>query len=144
MFAVFTAFTGAGTLAAGYLSGGSGDYRPPLLLAAAILLTLSITRALWLPTEKGAVVEDKPARGQSGTALEAGKVDKAEDKAPPPSNKLRPRPRRKLWLFALFLALISGAFALTGSFLNVIVKFRLDWADERVSQLLAANGIILF
>ncbi len=142
MFAVFTAFTGAGTLAAGYLSGGSADYRPPLLLAAAILLTLSITRALWLPPEKRAVVEDKHTSEQNGTALEAGKADQAEDKAPPQSNKLRPR--RKLWLFALFLAVISGALALTGSFLNVIVKFRLDWADERVSQLLAANGIILF
>jgi len=145
MFAVFTAFTGAGMLAAGYLAGGGGDggaYGTPLLLAAAILLSLGVLRAAWLPSEKRRDAAEDKITAPPGGAPQETRVPSCESAETPATAKIGLR--RKLWLFAFFLALISGSLALTGSFLNVIVKFRLDWTDGSVSQLLAANGLILF
>lgn len=42
------------------------------------------------------------------------------------------------------MALLGGAIAITGSFLNVIVKYRLNWMDDKVSILLAVSGVVLF
>ncbi|RKP48862.1 MFS transporter [Cohnella endophytica] len=129
MFAVFTAFAGAGTLAAGNISvvmATGGGYRNQLLLACLVLLVLGTIRGLWLPSEKRTSSEKANLRKTERLKLK-GKL-----------------PGKTIWLFSSFLALLGGAFALTGSFLNVIVKFRLDWTDDKMSLLLAANGLILF
>ncbi|WP_372632700.1 MFS transporter, partial [Cohnella sp.] len=101
MFAVFTAFTGAGMLAAGDLAGGGGDggaYRTPLLLSAAILLSLGVLRAVWLPSEKKrAVAEDKPVAPPGGAPQET-LVLSGEPEETPATAKIGLR--RKLWLFA--------------------------------------------
>ncbi|MFC5407457.1 MFS transporter [Cohnella soli] len=131
MFAVFTAFAGAGTLAAGRMSGiGGGEganYRIPLLIAAGLLIVLCIARGTWLPAERRS-----PASSDAGRTWQG--VPRWKDM----------KPGRSAWVLSLFVALLGGAFALSGSLLNVLVKFRMDWTDDRVSLLLAANGFVLF
>ncbi|MGM1049592.1 Predicted arabinose efflux permease, MFS family [Paenibacillus uliginis N3/975] len=131
MFAVFTAFTGLGTLAAGYIAKGfegSRGYEVTLLLTALVLVLHGVIRAFWLPTERKRSQEEAIEKSPSGGfSILMAKISSGT-----------------LWLFAVFTALLGGSIALTGSFLNVIVKFRLDWMDDQVSLLLAINGIVLF
>lgn len=132
MFAVFTAFTGAGTLAAGYLPNraDSGEgYGLTLLLAALVLVIHALVRGLWLPRERRTI----------------GAAGKAETVRGASSPRFRDRlPSGTLWLFSLFMMLLGAAIVITGSFLNVIVKYRLGWMDNQVSVLLAVGGAILF
>ena len=130
MFAVFTAFTGLGTLAAGYIAdgfeGGRG-YEITLLLTGLILVLHGMIRAFWLPPESK--LPDGPS-----SAADSGRLSGATARIFSGT----------LWVFAVFMALLGGSIAMTGSFLNVIVKFRLDWMDNQVSLLLAIGGIVLF
>ncbi len=138
MFAVFTAFTGAGTLAAGYLPSGAshgGGYSLTLLLAALVFVTHCLARGLWLPAESGQV---RPSTSFRGRDLDH---EMCSSKPAGWRDKL---PSGTLWLFSVFMALLGGAIAITGSFLNVIVKYRLNWMDDRVSVLLAVSGVVLF
>jgi len=131
MFAVFTAFSGLGTLAAGYISKGfegSMGYEASLLLTGVVLVLHGIIRAYWLPPERK--VKDKPAEAASS--------------AKGISRLVKPLSSGTLWLFALFMALLGGCIAMTGSFLNVIVKFRLNLMDDQVSLILAIGAILLF
>ncbi|WP_127496096.1 MFS transporter [Paenibacillus glycanilyticus] len=134
MFAVFTAFTGAGTLIAGYLpseaTSGEG-YRTALLLAGLVFVIHGIVRGLILPAESGST-PPKENRWDDSSNREMV------------SGWKKKLPSSKLWLFAVFMALLGGALAITGSFLNVIVKYRLDWMDDNVSLLLAIAGVVLF
>ena len=131
MFAVFTAFTGLGTLAAGYISKGfegSRGYEVSLLLTGLVLVLHGVIRAFWSPAEHKALEEEaaaaSPSRGWS--------------------RLMGPLSSGTLWLFAVFTAPLGGRIAMTGSFLNVIVKFRLDWMDDQVSLILAIGAILLF
>ncbi|KOP64702.1 MFS transporter [Bacillus sp. FJAT-18019] len=131
MFAVFTAFSGLGTLAAGYISKGfegSRGYEISLLLTGLVLVLHGIIRAYWLPPERRVTM--KPA----ATASSAKGI----------SRLVKPLSSGTLWLFALFMALLGGCIAMTGSFLNVIVKFRLNLMDDQVSLILAIGAILLF
>ncbi|NIK77011.1 putative MFS family arabinose efflux permease [Paenibacillus castaneae] len=133
MFAVFTAFTGAGTLIAGYLPSGAGEgegYRTALLLAGLVLVIHGVIRGLILPAESSITLKENSQ----------GAIRSRESL---PRWKLK-LPSSKLWLFSVFMALLGGALAITGSFLNVIVKYRLGWLDDNVSLLLAVAGIVLF
>lgn len=133
MFAVFTAFTGAGTLAAGYLpnSADSGDgYGLTLLLAALVFVVHSMIRGLWLPSE-----------GRESETVRTSEVLEVNREVSSLRKKL---PSGTIWLFSVFMALLGGAIAITGSFLNVIVKYRLNWMDDKVSILLAVSGVVLF
>lgn len=130
MFAVFTAFSGLGTLAAGYISKGfegSRGYEASLLLTGVVLVLHGIIRAYWLPPERK--VEEKPAAASSAKGI---------------FRLVKPLSSGTLWLFALFMALLGGCIAMTGSFLNVIVKFRLNLMDDQVSLILAIGAILLF
>ncbi|EGG32714.1 MFS transporter [Paenibacillus sp. HGF5] len=131
LFAVFTAFTGLGTLAAGYISKGlegSRGYEVSLLLTGLVLVLHGIIRAFWLPAERR-VVDEEAATASSSKGI---------------SRLTGPLSSGTLWLFAVFTALLGGCIAMTGSFLNVIVKFRLDWMDDQVSLILAIGAILLF
>lgn len=131
MFAVFTAFTGLGTLAAGYISKGfegSRGYEVSLLLTGLVLVLHGVIRAFWLPSERRDLDEEAPTVSSSkGISRLTGPLSSGT-----------------LWLFAVFTALLGGCIAMTGSFLNVIVKFRLDWMDDQVSLILAIGAILLF
>lgn len=131
MFAVFTAFTGLGTLAAGYISKGfegSSGYEISLLLTGLVLVLHGIIRAFWLPAERRHLEEE----------TEGGLPSKGLSRLTAPISS------GTLWMFAVFMALLGGCIAMTGSFLNVIVKFRLDWMDDQVSLILAIGAIVLF
>lgn len=156
VFAVFTAFTGAGTLAAGWLSGLASTaphdvYRVPLLAAAAVLAALGCLRGWVLPKErrgpgasaKKSVAARRVARPACPDRL-TGRVQAGGERARSPLRRAMPAASKKLWRFALLMLLLGGAQSVVGSFLNIIVKYRMAWDDERLSWLLAANGFVLF
>lgn len=132
LFAVFTLFMGIGTLGGGYLprllGGSSTSYQWTLLVAAGFALAAGTARLLLLPKEIPAV---KPERTDPSADGEAG------------GRRLR-LPGRAVWIFCGLNFLIGITASFTEPFLNVIVKFRLDWPDEAVSLLLTLNGIALF
>lgn len=158
MFAVFTAFTGAGTLLAGYLprlTGEGSGYLMPLLAAGGILLLQGMLRGIWLPAERKATANAAlHSAGGNATAgnsdyddgynSDSTNVSERPSFGDRPARRQRKLPGRTVWLFSVLLALLGGALAMTGSFLNVIVKYRLEWPDGNVSLLLAAAGIVLF
>ncbi len=130
LFAVFTLFTGLGTVLGGFLPRwieiGKATYQGSLLLAAAVLFLIAFVRGIWLPKEviKQSVTENVEKSNKNGV-----------------KSKM---PSRTIWILSFFLFLTGMTFAFVGPFLNVIVKFRFQWSDEWVSLLLMVNGFFLF
>lgn len=131
LFAIYTLFSGFGTLLGGYLpeliGGRWTKYDYSLLAAAFVILLGAMCRGLLLPKEqyrdKGNPVQaPKQASARKGIRL----------------------PGRSLWALAIVNLIIGGAFAFIDPFINVIVKFRLGWSDEATSLLLTLNGFCLF
>lgn len=134
LFAVYTLFTGVGTMGGGYLpgvlGGSSTSYQWTLLLAGGIVLAGGITRLLLLPPE------EMPCKKEKQTAhTDRGQVGKQQ---------LWSKPGRTVWIFCGMNVLLGIAVSFIEPFANVIVKFRMDWTDEAVSMLLTANGFVLF
>lgn len=130
LFAVFTLFTGVGTLLGGFLPRwfeiGRATYQGSLLLAAVVLFVIAFVRGIWLPKEE----------------WQHPNTDHVEKSTV--SNRRRWMPSRSIWILSLFLFISGMTFAFVGPFLNVIVKFRFQWTDEWVSLLLMVNGFFLF
>ncbi|WP_066259608.1 MFS transporter [Neobacillus drentensis] len=134
LFAVFTAFTGVGTLLAGYLpkwidSSGIG-YQNTLLVTSLVFVLLVCARVVLLPKEQRQTKE--PPR-QSGRTYSSFLIKE-------PSRGLR----QKLLLFSIMAFLTGGAVSSLQPYLNLFVKFRYDFSNESVSILLALNGLALF
>lgn len=128
IFATFTLFVGVGTLIGGYLpqffSGFTTSYQGPIFCASFILFITCILRGTWLPIDP---IKEK-----------LSEVDKKlvhnKDK-----NRLK-----QLILFSIFAVLSGMSSGWILSFLNIIIKFRLNWPDEKVSYLLSMHGFFLF
>lgn len=131
LFAVFTLFVGVGTLLGGYLpkwlDGSTSIYQWTLYIAAAMHVLGALFRGLLLPPEPKPQPDKKAAGKHAETASRKSKL-----------------PSRTVWVLALFTLLTGAAFGLTGPYLNVIVKFRLEWQDTTVSLLLMAAGFFTF
>ncbi len=128
LFAVFTLFTGVGTLLGGFipkwLGGHTTVYQSSLIVAAAFMLLVAIVRGIFLPKEEG------PTPNQVNPfAMKRLKEQLSS---------------RSIWILSLFTLLLGGTYAIVIPFLNIIVKYRLDWSDELVSMLLTINGLFLF
>ncbi|WP_409346990.1 MFS transporter [Paenibacillus sp. MBLB4367] len=136
LFAVFTLFVGVGTLLGGYLPkwlGGSTTVYQWTLFVAAIMHVLgALSRGLLLPSEP------KPETAPQAAAAIGTAADTAVRAR---KSKL---PSRSVWVLSVFTLLTGMAFGFTGPYLNVIVKFRLDWQDTTVSLLLMAAGFFTF
>jgi predicted MFS family arabinose efflux permease len=132
LFAIFTLFTGFGTLIGGilprWLGGHTSIYQSSLIVAAAILFASALIRAVWLPKEPAfispEIIEDAP----KDHTIE----------------KHFPHKEASIWILSIFILLSGFAFGWVGNFLNIIVKFRLQWSDEWVSLALTINGLFLF
>jgi MFS transporter, DHA1 family, multidrug resistance protein len=132
LFAIFTLFTGFGTLIGGilpqWLGGHTSIYQSSLLAAAVLLVFCALLRAVWLPKE--------PIRMESETIKKS-----SED----PLNVLKnPQKDNSIWILSIFILLSGFAFGWIGNFINIIVKFRMHWSDEWVSFALTVNGLFLF
>ncbi|WHY67596.1 MFS transporter [Neobacillus sp. SuZ13] len=142
LFAVFTAFLGAGTLIGGFLPQwielSERGYQNTLLATSVLFLLLAFTRGSLLPTEqrrKTAAREDQ---------------DHQRIKGPEPKTFVETKSKRtrevkqKLLYFAVFALITGGAASCLQPYLNLFIKFRFDFSNESVSILLALNGLALF
>ncbi|WP_046231738.1 MFS transporter [Paenibacillus algorifonticola] len=162
--AVFMFFNIGGTLLGGYLPRWLGtpedNYEPQLWLAAIFMLLLAIIRGLKLPSDRHAAVkqqtrevhhpgDDRPTVAANARKTGAGSEDRAAVVEKSASRKFARSlaqllPTKQVWLLSGFIFISGIAGALTMPFLNVIVKYQLDWENEAVSSLLAANYFFLF
>jgi DHA1 family multidrug resistance protein-like MFS transporter len=132
LFAIFTLFTGLGTLIGGilpqWLGGHTSIYQSSLFVAAALMVINALLRAVWLPKEPKWV---------------APEIIKnfSEDQLVVIND---PRKDTSLWILSIFILLSGFAFGWIGNFINIIVKFRMNWSDEWVSFVLTVNGLFLF
>ncbi|WP_169306586.1 MFS transporter [Cohnella pontilimi] len=131
LFAVFTLFTGAGTLLGGFLpkwlGGSSTVYQYTFLAAAGCLGLAAVLRGLLLPSQ-------------------ATKIPKAENTAVQAHETHGAGAGNKVPLFVLCVIIfLSGAlFGLLNPYLNVILKGRFGWEDGAISMLLTVSGVFLF
>ncbi|WP_162463182.1 MFS transporter [Paenibacillus psychroresistens] len=130
LFAIFTLFTGFGTLIGGilpqWLGGSTTIYQSSLLVAAGVLLLNALLRAVWLPKEP---VWISPLINETKDPLI-------------PINK-SPK-NHSILILSIFILLSGFAFGWIANFINIIVKFRMNWSDEWVSFALTINGLFLF
>ncbi|OEF99260.1 hypothetical protein BHF71_09275 [Vulcanibacillus modesticaldus] len=128
LFAIFTLFTGIGTILGGYLPSWLGGkttiYQGALFISSGIILSVALIRGILLPQEKDSDVN-------TSHILSFEKFTKQIK-------------NRNLWLFSTFTLLIGVSYAFVIPFLNIIVKFRYGWNDEPVSIVLTINGLFLF
>lgn len=128
LFAVFTLFTGVGTLLGGFipkwLGGNTSIYQSSLFLSSFLLILVAIIRGLFLPKEE--------RKENAHLTLFSVQHLKYQLK------------NRSIWIFSFLTFLTGMAFAFVIPFLNVIVKFRYGLNDEWVSLLLTVNGFFLF
>ncbi|WP_338554116.1 MFS transporter [Paenibacillus sp. KS-LC4] len=165
-FAVFMFFNIGGTLLGGYMPRWLGtpedSFKPQLWLAAIFMLLLAIIRGWKLPSDLHAAVkqqtqeahhpvEVRPTAATKARKTGAGRVNQA---AVTVAGKSASRkfirlfapiwPTKQVWLLSGFIFITGIAGALTMPFLNVIVKYQLNWENEAVSSLLAAHYSFLF
>lgn len=128
LFAMFTLFTGVGTLAGGFLpewlGGWRTGYQGALITAGLFLFAGAVGRLILLPRET-----KKPRT--------RGRMDA-------PAAKRFRLPGRTVWIFCIMNLILGVAASFIEPFLNVIVKLHLDWTDTQTSLLLTLNGLVLF
>ena len=142
LFAVFTAFTGTGTLLGGFLPNwielsGRG-YQNTLLVTSILFLLLACARGGLLPSEKG-------RKSLRQTEMEMKEVTASEPKVISQTKGNNScKLQQKLLFFAVFALITGGAVSCLQPYLNLFIKFRFDFTNEAVSILLALNGLALF
>ncbi|RAV05645.1 MFS transporter [Paenibacillus sp. YN15] len=133
LFAVFTLFTGVGTLAGGFLprllGGARTDYQWSLLAAGLCILACSVLRLAVFPREQAPPAASRKKSAASGSGGGRGRL------------KL---PGKAVWIFCGMNLLLAAFASFVEPFLNVIIKFRLEWPDGMVSLLLTLNGLAQF
>lgn len=142
LFAVFTAFTGAGTLIGGFLPNlielSARGYQNTLVATSILFLLLAFVRGVLLPAEqrkKPVTREDKDQRCENRLDGKATLQSKGKH-----SSDLK----QKLLFFAVFALITGAAVSCLQPYLNLFIKFRFDFSNEAVSMLLALNGLALF
>ncbi|AIS53399.1 major facilitator superfamily MFS_1 [Thermoanaerobacter kivui] len=129
LFAVFTLFSGVGTLLGGFIPNwfpyGNTKYQSSVYISAVLILVAALLRGILLPC-----VNNSFDKGKSKLLLSNIRIYQVFDK--------------KILLIIFYLFLAGMAFSTIIPFQNVIVKFRMGWSDEYVSYLLTINGLILF
>ncbi len=128
LFSVFTFFTGVGTLIAGFIpklfDQGTSTYQSSLIISALLIIISASSRAILLPREE---LEDKTIKVNFSYR-----------------DLFKQFQNKSLWIFSFFTFIIGASFSILVPFFNIIVKFRMDWGDERLSLLLTVNGFFLF
>lgn len=142
LFAVFTAFTGAGTLIGGFLPNwiefSERGYQNTLVATSILFILLAFVRGGLLPAEQRRKTDTREdidkcsEKGQEGMVFLQPKVKHSGDL------------QQKLLFFAVFALITGGAVSCLQPYLNLFIKFRFDFSNEAVSMLLALNGFALF
>jgi DHA1 family multidrug resistance protein-like MFS transporter len=153
MFAIFTLFTGVGTLFGGFLPDwlpkGDTKYESTIYFIGGLVLIVGMIRML-LPPEIKKQRTDYPSTSNGSQSIPILPTPKPVPTALRMSlvdlwrkgwNRL---PSRNVFLFVGFSFFAGGTFGFLIPYFNVIIKFRMDWSDEWVSLLLTANGLFLF
>ncbi len=122
-FAVFALCAAAGTFLAGRLPQYIG-YRGTLALSGGITLAVGTMRMTLLENDR---------RKQQETG------EKQAAKIP-----LRKVADRRFFSFLAVIALHGALGNLIGPFANLILKYRLDWQDGRISTLMTCSSVCIF
>ncbi|GGK14047.1 multidrug efflux MFS transporter NorA [Caldalkalibacillus thermarum] len=124
MFAVFTLFTGLGTMLGGllprWLDPAHEHYRGTMLVMAATMTLVTLARS-FLPAEQ----QTRSRCGQYRFSFKQS------------------IPSRHVLIFVGFSFFAGAAFSVLVPYFNIIVKFRLEWSDTAVAALLTLNGLVL-
>jgi predicted MFS family arabinose efflux permease len=132
LFAIFTLFTGFGTLIGGilphWIGGHTTIYQSSIVAAAAILILNALLRSIWLPKEPLMNPTESINKSPNDSFIE----------------ETNPKKETSIWILSIFILLSGFAFGWIGNFINIIVKFRMQWSDEWVSLVLTFNGLFLF
>lgn len=127
LFAVFTLFTGVGTLFGGFLpdllGGKTTVYQSTIIIAGLFILLGAFIRGVILPKE------EYKAHTKSKLTLSGLKTQLLN---------------KKIWNLSIYTFVIGASYAIVIPYLNIVLKFRFDWGDGLISLLLAINGIFLF
>lgn len=127
MFAVFTLFIGVGTLLGGYiplLLDATREHYQGTMIVMSISLTIVTLARFFLPDEQHA--------------------NRKKDLDHFRMNIKQITPSKKVLIYVGFSVFAGAAFAILIPFLNILVKFRMDWTDPMVAILLTFNGFCLF
>lgn len=128
LFAMFTFFTGVGTLLGGFLpnllGGKTTIYQSTVIIAGLLVLSSALVRGVLLPTEDNSNIDHKAS------------LSTAEIK--------RQLKNKKIWIFSFFAFLIGASYAIVVPYFNIVLKFRFSLNDELISLLLTINGLFLF
>lgn len=131
LFAVFTLFSGIGTLMGGFipqfLKYGTTKYQWSIYISALSIFLVAILRGLFLPCRNNNKLN-------SAEKIEAKNL----------TENFKEHLNSKIIILTLYLFLMGMVFSIVIPFQNVIIKFTTGWHDEAVSYVLTANGIILF
>lgn len=143
MFAIFTLFTGLGTLLGGllpeWLPKGETKYEATVYVTGALVLLVGTIR-VFLPPDRRvkrilSPIPPSPKPHPSGRRMSMVQFWR---------NRWDRMPSKNVFLFVGFSFFAGGSFGFLIPYFNVIVKFRMDWPDEWVSALLTVNGFFLF
>lgn len=151
MFAIFTLFTGFGTLLGGWLPNllpqGGTHYESSIYAMGVLVLVIATIRAFLPP-------ENRVRKGRAGRPVEAYTALLPTPKPTPASLRVslvglwhrtkRSLPSRNVFLYVGFSFFAGGTFGFLVPYYNVIAKFRMNWPDEWVSLLLTVNGFMMF
>jgi MFS transporter, DHA1 family, multidrug resistance protein len=132
LFAVFTLFTGFGTLLGGYLpnwiGGSTSVYQYSFFVAAACFALASLLRGVLLP--------------RSGTASQiAANTAKKNLNS---GDAVKKKSYSILFILCAIIFMSGVLFGLLNPYLNVILKYRFDWNDGAISLVLTLSGFFLF
>ncbi|AZN40996.1 MFS transporter [Paenibacillus albus] len=141
LFAIFTLFTGVGTMLGGFLpdwiGGSTTVYQNAFFVAAGCFAIMALLRGLLLPSSSGIgkfAGAGVKVIGERQAAAESGEHEKSK--------------KRHAFYFLLMLSLLifsnGFTYGLVSPFLNVILKFRFDMSDGSISSLLALSGVFFF
>jgi DHA1 family multidrug resistance protein-like MFS transporter len=153
MFAIFTLFTGFGTLLGGWLPKvlpqGGTLYETSIYAMGALVLIIGTIR-LFLPPENRV----SSSRGKGDSQKDSSSVILPSPKPTPASSRLslvlfwrkgwERMPSRNVFIYTGFSFFAGGTFGFLVPYYNVIAKFRMNWPDEWVSLLLTVNGFMMF
>ncbi|ANE48736.1 hypothetical protein SY83_05015 [Paenibacillus swuensis] len=160
LFAAFTLFTGAGTLLGGllprWLQGGVTPYEPVFYAAAGSLALGGVLRALLLPSvtsasereqTAAAAVSPEQAAAEGAAVHAAAALEQAKSGAAAERRQAKSGAGSRISMLASLSAMIflSGlALGFLNNYLNIILKYRLDWPDSSISIVLSIAGVFLF
>lgn len=135
LFAVFTLFTGVGTLLGGYLPNWLGGtttvYQYSFFAAAACFALSSVLRGFLLPASGTASKKTDTAHTSKNKSQSSG--DAGEYK-----------PHSVLFVLCAIIFMSGLLFGLLNPYLNVILKYRFELNDGAISLVLTLSGFFLF